>query len=129
MSPRQGLVRRMLIGPRGDAVCLTGAPLDEGETCLTVELAEKWYGLCLVRARKDGVLSLLEVEELDFGIFDELVEPPLGPSFCDHVPSPLFVERLAEEKGWRLDPLASDLIVGRWHSEIVGWRSPGGPKP
>ena len=106
---------RMLVGPRGEPVCLSFDALNVEEPILTVELSRKWYGLCLVRPSRT-------VEELDFGILEVLRQAPFGPSLCDHVPNPAFVERLAEEKGWEIDDFAWELIVGRWHAEIVGLR-------
>ena len=114
---------RMLVGPRGEPVCLSFDALKVDSPILTVELASKWYGLCLVRPSAHGDV-VPTVEELDFGVFDEIQKAPFGPSVCDHVPNPVFVERLAQEKGWEIDDLGWELIVGRWHAEIVGLRGP-----
>jgi hypothetical protein len=82
------------------------------EPLLTVEIASKWYQLYLIRP--DG-----SVHGLDFG---RLEQPAfmLGISaYCDHVPNPQAVRRLAEVNSWTLDDLAEELIVGRWQLEVV----------
>ncbi len=113
---------RMLVGPRGRPVCLACDYPDVDGPLLTVELSSKWYGLCLLRTWREGVVHRIAVEELDFGVLEEIRQAPFGPSLCDHVPNPAFVERLAQEKGWEIDDLGWELMVGRWHAEIVGLR-------
>ena len=117
---------RMLVGPRGRPVCLSCDYPDVDGPLLTVALSSKWYGLCLLRTWREGVVHRIAVEELDFGVLEEIRQAPFGPSLCDHVPNPAFVERLAQEKGWEIDDLGWELIVGRWHAEIVGLRGAAG---
>lgn len=88
---------------------------------LTVELYIKWYKLYLIQ-------PLWRVTEVSF---DE-IESALGSTWDwvnegsiqgDHVVNPKAVEKYAEQKGYTLDPLAYELLVGRWVIEHLnsGW--------
>jgi len=84
----------------------------DNETTLTVELYGKWYGLILYYpvTGEEGEMY----EELDFGVLADYC----NPYFSDHCPNPRAVERFAAAKGYYLDPLAYELIVGRWETEV-----------
>lgn len=93
---------------------------------LTVTLDSKWYCLYLVhQLQAAAVFAPFEVSEVEF--------PEVGPAYdrkyaekfkdwtsgyVDHVPSPLAVMKMAREKGWAIDELAMELIVGRWEMEV-----------
>ena len=68
---------------------------------LTVELYVKWYTLYLVHP-------------------DERIEEVLYPlnGFVDHVPKPAAVFDFAKENGYDIEPLAWEMIVGRWEIDV-----------
>ncbi len=77
---------------------------------LTVEMAYKWYFLSLV--------DVLTNEVTEIG-FDELDVQGHGfTPFVDHAPNPKAVDWLCEKNGWTFDPLAEELITGRWEIEV-----------
>jgi len=82
---------------------------------LTVEAYMKWYDLILVStngAHEDEVHTYISYDQL------EPFAPKGQSAYVDHVPNPLAVKAMAEAKGWQLDPLAFELIVGRWCTEV-----------
>lgn len=79
---------------------------------LTVELSTKWYELYLIQP--DG-----KVEGVFFPTSDKYT------SFVDHVPNPIVVQEYAAAKGYYLDELAFDLIVGRWYNEVKDYNAIG----
>ena len=87
-----------------------GKPLVCQDTCgrpycktpiLTVENYIKWY--CLYLIRPSG-----EVEAVDF--------PDDG--YCDHVPYPAAVERMAAKNGWVVDEQSLEMMIGRYMLEV-----------
>jgi hypothetical protein len=86
---------------------------------LTVELCAKWYGFVLVR---DGSPPI--VEEVPFPNDDDvrelvkkgLLSRGLVP-YVDHVPNPRVVELFAEMRGYYLDEVAYEMMIGRWETE------------
>lgn len=72
---------------------------------LTVELVEKWYNLILICS--DGT-----IEEVFFPTSDKTT------SFVDHCPNPIVVEKYARKKGYHLDILAFEMMIGRWEMEV-----------
>lgn len=67
---------------------------------LTVENYLKWY--CLYLVRPDG-----SVEAVDF--------PEDG--YCDHVPFPAAVLRMADERGWHVCTESMEMMIGRFMLE------------
>lgn len=82
---------------------------------LTVELTQKWYTLWLLT-------DDCRREEVDFGWLDECANNlDTQPSpYVNHVPNPAVVEALAAREGWTVDPIALDLLYGRWAIEVEG---------
>ena len=98
--------------PRGYLLCLTKGHVGVVDRpILTVELAHTWYELFLVRL--DGSVESVCFSEL------EPFRSKGGSYFCDHVPNPDAVAVFADAKGYYLDGLAEELIVGRWQMEVV----------
>lgn len=79
---------------------------------LTVELYCKWYSLHLVWPNRI-------VERIDFGRLEPAAASLNCSPFVDHIPNPAAVRALALAEGWHLDELAEELIVGRWHIEVL----------
>lgn len=75
---------------------------------LTVELSNKWYELYLIYP--DG-----KIESVFFPTSEK------DTSFVDHVPNPRVVQEYARKKGYWIDDLALELIVGRWFTEVRDW--------
>ncbi len=78
---------------------------------ITVDASEKWYRLFAMLP--DGT-----VREIDF--CTELDEPRFcgdESAYCDHVPNPVAVQRYALTYGYEIDPLAFEIMVGRWEIE------------
>lgn len=57
-------------------------------------------------------------ETLDFGCLEEHCGPNESP-YVDHVPNPAVVERMCEARGWEIDELSHELMIGRWELEVV----------
>ncbi len=72
---------------------------------LTVELYEKWYSLYVVGA--SGLVDEVSFAELELYCGD-------GSPYTDHCPNPNAVLRMAASRGWEVNELALELIVGRW---------------
>lgn len=85
---------------RGWALTWARPPMGDRKV-LTVELYEKWYALQLLD--ENGGVS-----EVEF------------PEFRDHCPDPVAVQLLAVREGYYMDPLALEMIIGRWELETVG---------
>lgn len=81
---------------------------------VTVELAQKWYGLQLVKPSSDGPAI---VEEVPFPT-PERLGPRYGVTYVDHVPNPRVVEFWAFENRYFLDELALEMMWGRWLLEV-----------
>lgn len=92
---------------------LTAHPLTK--PLITVEAISKWYRLWVV---KPGV----EYEPLEFMELDELGAKDgyrLGSAYVDHVPNPRYVVRYAVKHGYHVDPVALEVMIGRWELECV----------
>jgi len=76
---------------------------------LTVELRQKWYSLVLVYSDETH-------EHISFPLVDE-VPGFRGRAFSDHVPNPEFLRRYCALNNYLFDPLAEELITGRWVEE------------
>lgn len=105
MNPRTYLSRR------GLPLLWIEEPL--ADPVLTVENYVKWYWLHLVLP--DG-----RVEEVNFGALDRLANRMGDTPYCDHVPNPRVVQRLADDHRWHLDPNALEMLIGRWEIEARG---------
>lgn len=75
---------------------------------LTVEQYLKWYKLYLVQP--DGQVLPVEYDALDVAGLE---------GYVDHVPNPQNVIQLAQRMNWEIDDLALELIIGRWHWEVL----------
>lgn len=75
------------------------------EPTVTVEFYQKWYGLVVVQPNGN-------IEEVAFP--DEGFCKPSESPYADHVPNPAVVMRWAKHHGYEVDPLALELMVGRW---------------
>jgi hypothetical protein len=95
---------------RGHPLVFCGIP--QSIPVLTVENYLKWYGLELVML--DGT-----VEEVGFGELQALADERGTPAYVDHVPDPTLVQALAERRGWELDAVSYEVMVGRWESEVT----------
>lgn len=78
---------------------------------LTVENYCKWYNLYLVMPNG-------RVQQINFTQLDDVCTTAESP-WCDHVPNPVVVERLAEASGWHLCSESIDMIRGRWAAEVL----------
>lgn len=101
------VMREEFVTGRSEVLVWSGVR-DRTQPVLTVSLALKWYELYVVhpddRAEMVG--------------FSQLSDVALGEApYVDHAPNPAVVRRLAEVRGWWLDDLAEELIVGRWQME------------
>lgn len=101
---------RPLVSPRG--YMLVGHPPPaEGRPVITVEFAHKWYTLFVVHP--SGAVTELG--------YDDLYNCPGNKDttlYVDHVPNPRAVEVYAEAVGCVIDPLAHELLYGRWQLEV-----------
>lgn len=74
---------------------------------ITVAATSKWYKLY-------KLFSNGKVGEVDFPEDCPANESP----FVDHVPNPNAVIQFCNANGYYLDPLALELLVGRWTLEV-----------
>lgn len=81
---------------------------------LTCELYDKWYTLHLVHP--DGRVEEVCFPGADDRFPDSMVTPGAS-GFCDHVPNPTEVQRMAEHLGWEVDQCSLEMMVGRWEIE------------
>ena len=105
-------VMNALLSPRNIPLVIT----IETRPLITVEYYMKWYSLfCVGRIGDADVIEGLVQ-------FDALEEYALSneSAFVDHVPNPRVVERYAEALCIEIDPMALELIWGRWMIEVVG---------
>lgn len=115
-------------------LALDGWPL---VATVTVEITSKWYGLWLVeplgssssssvhRSPSDEKRSTeneqrFRLTELDFGVLETYRCPGSGSYVVDHVPNPNAVRLYCADKGYELDDIGFELIVGRWETEVEG---------
>lgn len=96
---------RQFVSERGELLALDQDPL---VPVLTVELYCKWY--CLHIIHVNGTVASLRFSELE-RFYKE------GSAFKDHVPNPEAVRMYANEMDYALEPLAEELIEGRWKLE------------
>jgi hypothetical protein len=99
---------------RGFPLAWLSPPIDR--PVLTVELYCKWYTLWLVSPA--GAIDSVPFYHLS----DLSTAGPALTPYIDHVPNPAVVLRLCEARGYHLDDIAYELIVGRW--EIEGRENP-----
>jgi hypothetical protein len=81
---------------------------------LSVAYYVKWYTFTLTHP--DGA-----THELDFGCLEEYTRAGESP-YVDHVPNPAVVERMCESRGWELDELSHELLIGRWVLEALSYQ-------
>jgi hypothetical protein len=94
--------KRNYTSKRGLPLVYYGQPPEV--TTVTVENYCKWYTIALVHP--DGA-----VEEVPFP--EDLWIEGESP-FVDHVPNPRYVAKWARAKGYAIDEVSMDLMVGRW---------------
>jgi hypothetical protein len=105
---------RTYISPYGNPLVYTGEP---GERpILTCENYCKWYALFAVLP--DGTIDRVDFPGQDDRFPDSEITPGVS-GFCDHVPNPDEVLRMAEKLGWDVDTQAHEMIVGRWAIEYL----------
>jgi len=95
---------------RGHLLIFCGDP--ESKPVLTAENYSKWYELFLVMP--DGTVG-----EVGFGELHELADERGVSPYVDHVPNPSLVSVLAERRGWSIDHVSYEVMVGRWEIEVV----------
>jgi hypothetical protein len=103
--------------PRGLELVLSGSSCTQ-DGCpdaptITVELAEKWYSLWLVRPSG-------QIEPIPFPEIMEMDDC----SFVDHAPNPDAIRAYADAQDFEVDLVAFELIVGRWETEVTERYSP-----
>lgn len=86
-----------------------GPALEQDHKVLTVELTSKWYHLVLLWG---GDCHLIGFDQFDAPEFRKEES-----AYLDHAPNPMAVQRYAEAKGYHLDGLALELMIGRWELE------------
>ena len=90
---------------------LAGTFKDERDkSILTVELYMKWYRLYVITPDREVIA--VGFDQLDT-VFKE------GSAYVDHAPNPAAVRAYAESKGYYINDLAEELLVGRWQLEVV----------
>jgi hypothetical protein len=100
-----------LLSPRNHPLVVTVGT----RPLITVEYYMKWYSLfCVGRIGDADVIEGL----VQFDALEEYALP-IESAFVDHVPNPRVVERYAEALGVEIDPMAHELIWGRWRIEVV----------
>ncbi len=104
----------------GHPLILSASPVEHAT--ITVELYEKWYGLYIVDPHMDKPVML------PFTALEDAAQA--GESaFCDHTPNPNVVVRWAEQRVCDVDPLALEMMIGRWELEYFNqsrrYRRPG----
>lgn len=106
-----------------DAPLVLAVPREQlTHATLTVTLETKWYGLYLVAndGHPPAQISFKNLEEFCTGS---------ESAFCDHCPNPNVVVRLAEAHKLDVDPLALEMMIGRWELEYFNdhrrYRRPG----
>lgn len=77
---------------------------------ITVELYMKWYGFYVVRPDHS-------FEEISFLALDEGWEGESSP-YVDHVPNPEAVIYYARARGYEIDDLSLEVMIGRWEHEV-----------
>jgi hypothetical protein len=85
---------------RGFPLVFTGVLRQGSSSVLTVENYLKWYSLYLVEP--DGSVRVIEFPD----------------EFCDHVPYPASVQKLANDNGWFMCSESMEMIVGRFVLEV-----------
>lgn len=77
---------------------------------VAVSYMTKWYGLIL---HDDSGYS----RTVPFPDDPRDADPQGGAAFVDHTPNPRVVARWASRMGYKIDPLAWELMIGRWETE------------
>lgn len=89
------------------------------KVALTVEMADKWYGLIMVTF--DLNTATRRIEEIPFPGVDACHEIgcALTPHYVDHVPNPKVVRAYADFHDYELPALVEELLWGRWVLEVL----------
>jgi hypothetical protein len=102
----KGLQQPVLYSPRGIPL-VWGSGHPKAGAVLTVECYCKWYELFLVCP--DAIVGV------DFGVLG--MHSKDEAPYCDHAPNPRAVYRYAQARGYLLDNVAFEMIIGRWEIE------------
>ena len=81
---------------------------------VTVEAYVKWYRLYIVHAVESRTATEM-VTEVGFEVLNDYCESE--SPYLDHAPNPTVVQRWARAHGLHIDPLAFELMIGRWEQE------------
>lgn len=100
-------------GERGFPLMWRQAPIKD-KAILTVEQYDKWYNLYLIYPDK----QILAVES-NTVIWMQAMEEFEGVSVLNHCFNPEFIDLLIKKANVEMDPLAYELIVGRWTIEVI----------
>jgi hypothetical protein len=110
------MTKQIYYSDRGIPLLVSGLGTDR--KVLTVEAYCKWYNL--YRVFPDGFVDKLEwngdVQELEYEFIRKHGKSAQG----DHCWHPAFVERIAEYYCYELDPLALEMLIGRWFLDHQG---------
>lgn len=93
-----------MITDRGFPLLVTVA--NRTRPVLTVEAYCKWYSLYVVHP--DGTFAKVPFADL------EPYTPEGMSAYVDHAPNPEAALEMATQRGWLLDPVAYDVMVGRF---------------
>lgn len=83
---------------------------------VAVDLDRKWTELWLVMP--SGAVHRAPIQSTSPNLEDFEINSALGPAIGDHVWNPVYVERWAERHGYAVDPLSSQLLIGRWVMQV-----------
>lgn len=72
--------------------------------------SDKWYRMYVDRG------GLNELEAVEFDELERVCLPGQSP-YVDHVPNPRVFVALAKAKGWEVDYLSLEKLIGRWELE------------
>lgn len=79
---------------------------------ITVEYYIKWYSLFLVRPT--GLIDVIPFSDL------EKYAKGSETAYGDHVPNPDIVKVLSVDCDYDIDPIAMEMMIGRWQIEHLG---------
>lgn len=102
------LTDHLYVSERGEILALDEDPI---VPIITVELYCKWYSLHVIHI--NGNVSTVPFTALEH-VYKE------GSAFRDHVPNPDAVRAYSEHMNYSIEPLAEELIEGRWKLESNG---------
>lgn len=106
-----------LLSERGRQLVLSSPLTPAAAGTVTIELYGKWYDLYVIENVIHDSVTLQKHPFPD--ACPEFCKPDESP-YVDHVPNPIVVARWAAKNGFRIDVLAWEMMVGRWHHEAQG---------